>query len=70
MCSIVIQGTIEAGGKLTKAEIAQSVIFCTSVIAKVDSGCLSTRLWMRTNPVVRGELLLQPVEMIGVMRRL
>lgn len=41
MCRTVIQGTIEAGGKLTKVEIAQSVNFCTSVIAKVESGCLS-----------------------------
>ncbi|KJZ71898.1 hypothetical protein HIM_08743 [Hirsutella minnesotensis 3608] len=37
----IIQGTVEAGGKLTKAQIAQSVEFCTSFIAKVDSGCLS-----------------------------
>ena len=41
MCKIVIQGTIEAGGKLTKSEIARSVDFCTSVIEKVESGCLS-----------------------------
>lgn len=45
MCAIhiVIQGTVEAGGKLTKEEIARSVDFCTSVIAKVENGgCLST----------------------------
>ena len=41
MFEIVIQGTIEAGGKLTKEEIARSVDFCTSVIDKVESGCLS-----------------------------
>jgi hypothetical protein len=40
--SLVIQGTVDAGGNLTKEEIARSVDFCTDVIAKVDKGCLST----------------------------
>lgn len=39
---IVIQGTVDAGGNLTKEEIARSVDFCTNVIAKIDNGCLST----------------------------
>ncbi|KAI1185721.1 hypothetical protein F5B17DRAFT_445476 [Nemania serpens] len=37
----VIQGIIEAGGNLTRQEIAESVNFCTNIIAKVDGGCLS-----------------------------
>ncbi|KAI5456848.1 hypothetical protein BGZ63DRAFT_365921 [Mariannaea sp. PMI_226] len=38
----IIQGTIDAGGELTGEEIAKSVNFCTSVISKVQSGCLSS----------------------------
>lgn len=37
MYRTVIQGTTEAGGKLTKEEIARSVDFCTKVIAKVEN---------------------------------
>ncbi|TRX90429.1 hypothetical protein FHL15_008598 [Xylaria flabelliformis] len=37
----IIQGIIEAGGNLTRHEISKSVGFCTSVISKVDGGCLS-----------------------------
>ncbi|GAW21128.1 hypothetical protein ANO14919_106450 [Xylariales sp. No.14919] len=37
----VIQGIIEAGGNLSRDEISKSVNFCTSVISKVDGGCLS-----------------------------
>jgi hypothetical protein len=40
---IVIQGTVEISGRLTKEEVARSVEFCTRVIAKVEEGgCLST----------------------------
>jgi hypothetical protein len=40
---IVIQGTVEVSGRLTKEEVARSVDFCTKVIAKVEEGgCLST----------------------------
>jgi hypothetical protein len=39
---LVIQGTVDAGGNLTKEEIGQSIDFCTNVIAKIDKGCLST----------------------------
>ncbi|KAJ5153824.1 FAD/NAD(P)-binding domain-containing protein, partial [Penicillium coprophilum] len=39
----VIQGTVEISGRFTKEEVAQSVDFCTKLIAKVEeSGCLST----------------------------
>ena len=51
MCVIVIQGTIEAGGKLTKAEIAQSINFCSNVIAKVESSSRSNATCDDTNPV-------------------
>lgn len=41
MCRIAVRGTIEAGGRPTKVEIAGSVNFCTSVIAKAKSGCFA-----------------------------
>ncbi|OJJ68851.1 hypothetical protein ASPBRDRAFT_132455 [Aspergillus brasiliensis CBS 101740] len=37
----IIQGTVDAGGKLTKEEVDRSVEFCTRVIRKVESGCLA-----------------------------
>ncbi|KAJ5772543.1 FAD/NAD(P)-binding domain-containing protein [Penicillium odoratum] len=37
----IIQGTVDAGGKLPKAEVDKSVEFCTKVIHKVESGCLA-----------------------------
>ncbi|KAL4798680.1 hypothetical protein BDV19DRAFT_396564 [Aspergillus venezuelensis] len=37
----IIQGTIDAGGKLSKEELDRSVEFCTKVIQKVESGCLA-----------------------------
>ncbi|XRM44975.1 hypothetical protein ABZX51_008076 [Aspergillus tubingensis] len=37
----IIQGTVDAGGKLTQAEVDRSVEFCTRVIRKVESGCLA-----------------------------
>lgn len=44
MYGSVIQGTIEAGGNLTKEEIARSVNFCTNVIAKVENGSITSSL--------------------------
>ncbi|RAK94351.1 radH flavin-dependent halogenase [Aspergillus costaricaensis CBS 115574] len=38
---LIIQGTVDAGGKLTQAEVDRSVEFCTRVIRKVESGCLA-----------------------------
>ncbi|KAF2970807.1 hypothetical protein GQX73_g2832 [Xylaria multiplex] len=37
----VIQGIVEAGGNLSRQEIAKTVNFCTNIISKVDGGCLS-----------------------------
>ncbi|CAI7598924.1 unnamed protein product [Penicillium pancosmium] len=37
----IIQGTVDAGGRLSQAEVDRSVEFCTRVIQKVDSGCLA-----------------------------
>ena len=32
---------MDAGGKLTKAEVAKSVDFCLDVIEKIEKGCLA-----------------------------
>ncbi|CEJ93503.1 hypothetical protein VHEMI09085 [[Torrubiella] hemipterigena] len=37
----IIQGTIDAGGKLSATDVSQSIEFCTSVIEKIESGCLA-----------------------------
>ncbi|RAH58483.1 hypothetical protein BO85DRAFT_487208 [Aspergillus piperis CBS 112811] len=38
----IIQGTVDAGGTLTREEVDRSVEFCTRVIRKVESGCLAS----------------------------
>lgn len=42
MSYAVIQGTVEAGGKLTKEQLAQSIDFCTTVLAKVENNGSNT----------------------------
>ncbi|KAF7589994.1 hypothetical protein BBP40_003438 [Aspergillus hancockii] len=35
----IIQGTVKVSGKLTKADVARSVEFCTCALQKIEGGC-------------------------------